>query len=234
MSARIRLVLLPGLLCDAELWAHQTAHLSEVAEPVVVRTDLADSVGELAEAVLRAVPGRFALAGLSMGGYVSLEILRRAPDRVAKLALLDTNARADTPEQTERRRALLDISARGGFDRILPALLPSFLHPARLEDAGLVARMKAMAGRVGPDGFARQQAAIIARPDSWPGLPQIACPTLVLCGRQDPLSDVAVHAEMADMIPGARLAVIEDCGHMATMEQPQAATVLMRDWILYA
>jgi pimeloyl-ACP methyl ester carboxylesterase len=234
MEGRIPLVLLPGLLCDGDLWAHQVAHLGEAARPTVADLGEGGTIGALAGRVLDGAPDRFALAGLSMGGYVALEIVRRAPDRVVKLALLDTNARADSPEQTARRRALLDVAARGGFDRIAPAMLPSLVHPDRLGDAGLAGRLRDMAARIGATAFARQQGAIIGRPDSRPGLAAIGCPTLVLCGRQDAICPVELHAEIAGSIPGARLAVVEDCGHMSAMERPQAVTALLRDWLLYA
>jgi pimeloyl-ACP methyl ester carboxylesterase len=227
-------VLLPGLLCDPDLWSHQVAHLGEVATPAVLDLTGADSMAALACAVLDRSPDRFALAGLSMGGYVALEIMRRAPDRVVKLALLDTNAREDTPEQTARRNALVAISEKGGFERIVPTMLPNLVHPDRLEDWELVTRVEGMAAKVGPAAFRRQQAAIMGRLDSRPHLPAIACPTLVLCGRQDALTPPALHAEMAAGIPGARLAVIEDCGHLSSLERPQAVTALLRDWLAYA
>ncbi len=234
MAEKIPLVLLPGLLCDADLWRHQTTHMAEVATVRVMDLTGADSLGGMVEALLGAAPAAFALAGLSMGGYVAMEVMRRAPDRVTKLALLDTNARADKPEAMERRKGLMEIAAKGGFDRVMPIMLPNLVHPDRLDDVELVGRMKGMAGRVGPEAFARQQVAIMNRPDSRPDLPAIRCPTLVLCGRQDLLCPVESHAEMVDVIPGARLAVVEDCGHMSTMEQPQAVTALLRDWLVYA
>ncbi len=234
MARPLPLVLLPGLLCDPDLWSHQVAHLGEVATPAVLDLTGADSMAALACAVLDRSPDRFALAGLSMGGYVALEIMRRAPDRVVKLALLDTNAREDTPEQTARRNALVAISEKGGFERIVPTMLPNLVHPDRLEDWELVTRVEGMAAKVGPAAFRRQQAAIMGRLDSRPHLPAIACPTLVLCGRQDALTPPALHAEMAAGIPGARLAVIEDCGHLSSLERPQAVTALLRDWLAYA
>ena len=233
MADRIPLVLVPGLLCDEALWAHQTEHLGEVAEPAVVLATGAPSIGGVAEQVLAAAPARFALAGLSMGGYVALEIMRRAPGRVARLALLDTSARPDTPEQTALRREMLELVARGGFGKVMPASLPKLVHPDRLQDDRLLGVIKGMAARVGEEAYVRQQTAIIARPDSRPDLARIRCPTLVLCGRQDALCPVDRHAEMAAAIPGARLAIIEDCGHMAPLERPQAVTALLREWVVY-
>jgi pimeloyl-ACP methyl ester carboxylesterase len=232
VTGRIPLVLLPGLLCDAALWAHQTAHLADVADCAVADTTRHDSVGAIADAVLAAAPPRFALAGLSMGGYVAFEILRRAPERVLRLALLDTSARPDSEEQVRRRRALIELSRAGRFKGVTPRLLPLLVHPDRLDDPSVTDVVFGMAERVGRDAFERQQTAILTRPDSRPDLPRIACPTLVVVGRQDALTPPDRAEEIAAGIPGARLCVVEDCGHLVTVERPQAATVLMRDWLL--
>ncbi|EWY39609.1 alpha/beta hydrolase [Skermanella stibiiresistens SB22] len=228
------LILLPGLLCDAALWEHQSRYLTEVADVSVADLTGHDGIEALADSVLASAPPRFALAGLSMGGYVALEILRRAPDRVIKLALLDTNARADTDEQRRRRRGLMALANQGEFRGVTPRLLPMLIHPSRTDEAELTGVVMEMAERVGKDAFLRQQTAIMNRPDGLPDLGAIACPTLVLCGRQDALSTLEMHVEMADAIPGARLAVVEECGHFVTLERPFAATALMRDWLIYA
>jgi pimeloyl-ACP methyl ester carboxylesterase len=231
---QIPLILLPGLLCDEALWSHQTRYLSEIADITVADQTGRDSVSALAADVLAKAPPRFALAGLSMGGYVALEIVRQAPERVAKLALIDTNARSDTDEQRRKRRGLMALADRGEFRGVTPRLLPVLVHPDRTNDAELTGEVMAMAERVGRDAFLRQQKLIMDRPDSRPMLPSIACPTLVLCGRQDAISTLEMHAEMADAIPGSRLSVVEECGHLATLERPHAATALMRDWLLYS
>ncbi len=234
MSDRIPLILLPGMPLDAALWEHQTRHLADVAEPAVGDLTGRDSMAALAAAVLARAPGRFALAGLSMGGYVAFEILRQAPERVAKLALLDTSARPDTPEQTATRQDAVRLVGQGRFRQVVAAGMPRLVHPDRSTDAALVESVQAQAQRVGPDGYVRQQTAIMNRPDSRPGLGSIACPTLVLCGRQDAITPPALHEEIAGGIPGARLVLIEDCGHLSAMEQPQAVTALLREWLLYA
>lgn len=234
MTARPCLVLLPGMPLDAALWDHQIRHLAEVAEPVVGDVSGHDTMAGLAGAVLQSVPdGPFLLAGLSLGGYVALEIMRQAPHRVTKLALLDTSARPDTPEQTVIRRQAVDLARQGRYAAVVAASLPRLLHPDRLSDAGMVASVQDQAARVGPAAYARQQQAIIGRPDSRPGLSAIACPTLVLCGRQDAITPVDIHREIAAAVPGARLAVVEECGHLAPMERPHVVTGLLRDWILY-
>ena len=231
MTVKVPLVLLPGLLCDAALWAHQKKHLADVAEIGVADLTGADSLASMAASVLDRAPARFALAGLSMGGYLAFEIMRRAPERVIRLALLDTSARPETPEQTQRRRGLIELAEKGKFKGIAPRLMPLFLHPDRLSDVALTEGIAAMAERVGRDAFVRQQKAIMGRPDSRPGLAAISCPTLVVVGRQDVLTPPDAGAEIAAAIPGARMVVIEDCGHMSTMERPQAVTALMRDWL---
>jgi pimeloyl-ACP methyl ester carboxylesterase len=191
----------------------------------------ADSVAGLAEAALAAAPQRFALAGLSMGGYVALEIMRRAPQRVAGLALIDTSARPDTEEQSRRRRGLIALARTGKFKGVTPRLLPLLLHPARLEDPVLTGRVMAMAARIGRDAFLRQQTAILGRPDSRPDLPRIACPAVVVCGRQDELTPLPVSEEMAALIPGAALVVVEDSGHLSTMERPEAVNAALAAWL---
>jgi pimeloyl-ACP methyl ester carboxylesterase len=231
MTDKIPLVLLPGLLCDAALWQPQAAALAEVAEPWVADLTLDDSMAGMAQRVLAEAPPRFALAGLSMGGYVAQEIMRRAPERVTRLALLDTSARADTPELTARRRGLIELSQKGQFKGVTPRLLPLLIHPDRLGDAAFTATVMGMAERVGKAGFLRQQMAIMGRPDGRGDLGRIACPTLVLCGRQDALTPPALHEELAALIPGARLVVVEHCGHLSTLERPEEVNDALRRWL---
>lgn len=231
MTVRETLVLLPGLLCDAALWAAQEAGLSDLAEIRIADLTLDDSVAAMAARVLANAPERFALAGLSMGGYAALAVLRAAPRRITRLALLDTSAAPDTPEQTARRRGLIDLASRGQFKGVTPRLLPLLVHPARVAEQPLAGAVMAMAERVGPDAFLRQQRAIMGRPDSFALLPTIDVPTLVLCGRQDALTPLAASEAMEAAIPGARLEVVEDCGHLSTMERPAQVTQAMRGWL---
>jgi Predicted hydrolases or acyltransferases (alpha/beta hydrolase superfamily) len=231
---RQSLVLLPGLLNDHRLWTHQVEDLADVADVQVGDLTRDDSMAAMAERVLAVAPDRFALAGLSMGGYVALEIMRRAAGRVERLALLDTAARPDTPEQSQRRRDAVAIARLpGGFAKIMPAMLPNLVHPDHLplDRVGGLARDMALA--VGPEAFARQQNAIIHRPDSRPGLPRISCPTLVLVGRDDALTPLDRAEEMAALIPGAVLEEIEHCGHLSALEQPEQVSAALRRWLLY-
>ena len=226
------LVLLPGLLNDAALWARQIAGLSDLADDIRV-PDLTrhETVREIAGAVLADVPGRFALAGLSMGGYVALEIVRQAPDRIERLALLDTSARADDDAQRRRRAGLIQLADMGRFKGVTPRLLPMLVHPSRLDDPTVTGPILEMAARVGRDGFIRQQKAILSRTDSRDLLAAVHCPTLVVCGRQDQLTPLALSEEMAAAIPGAELEIVEECGHLPALERPEATTDLLRRWL---
>lgn len=231
MTDRPTLVLLPGLLCDDRLWKPQAEALSDVADIVIADMTRDETMSGMAARALEDVPDTFALAGLSMGGHVAFEIMRTVPERVTRLALLDTGARADTPEQTTRRKDLIGLADRGEFRAVSPRLLPLFIHEDRLTDTPLVEDIAEMADSVGKDAFLRQQKAIMGRPDSRPGLAGIACPTLVLCGRQDALTPVALSEEIAGLIPGADLVVIDDCGHLATMERPDEVNAALRTWM---
>lgn len=231
MARKTALVLLPGLLCDKALWRCQIEALRDTAEPWVADLTRDESLAAMARRVLQTAPPRFALAGLSMGGYCALEVMRQAPERVERLALLDTGARADTPEQTSRRHGLIELSEKSEFKGVTPRLLPLLVHSDRLKETNLVGAVIAMAERIGKDAFIRQQKAMMGRIDSRPSLAQITCPTLVLCGREDQLTPLALHEEMASLIAGARLDVIDHCGHLSTMERPEAVTAELRQWL---
>jgi len=225
------LALLAGLLDDGALWRHQIAALQDRAKCFVPDFTTQESIAAMAETVLQAMPARFALAGLSMGGYVAFEILRRAPERVDRLALLDTKAGPDSAEQTARRRGLIELARKGRFQGVTRQLLPMLVAEAHLANAALIEEVMAMAARVGRQAFVRQQIAIMGRTDSRPTLAQIVCPTLVLCGRDDQLTPPEQHMEMAAGIRDARLVVVEDCGHLAPLEQPAAVTVGLTKWL---
>ncbi|MGH6618292.1 MAG: alpha/beta fold hydrolase [Alphaproteobacteria bacterium] len=233
MSDRPHLVFVPGLLCDAALWAHQIGHMEDIADCHVGDTRSDDTIAGMAHTILQGAPQRFALAGLSMGGYVAFEIMRQAPERVARLALLDTAATPDTEERRQRRLDLIKLAEIGEFKGVAPRLLPQFIHPDRLLDGTLTDAIMEMTQRVGKDAFLRQQNAIMGRADSRPHLSRIKVPTLVLCGRGDAMTPVERHVEIAEAIPKARLAIVEDSGHLTTMERPQAVTALLRDCMIY-
>lgn len=232
MTKKTPLALLPGLLLDESFWRNQVEGLADVAEPLVVDVTRRDSIQAMASDVLADLPERFALCGLSMGGYVALEIMRQAPERVERLALLDTKARPDDPEMVARRRGLIELAQKGQFKGVTPRLLPLLIHPSRLQDEALTNHILAMAEAVGRDGFLRQQKAILGRPDFRPLLPTIRCPTLVLCGRQDQLTPVDAHLELAAGIADARLVVLEDCGHLPPLELPERTSSELRRWLM--
>jgi pimeloyl-ACP methyl ester carboxylesterase len=227
------LVLLPGLLCDGALWAPQVAALSDIAECWIPDSLAQASMPAMAHAVLRDAPfDRFALAGLSMGGYVCMEIMRQAPQRVGAIALLDTRATADTPEETQRRHDLMRLAQTArGFQPVTTRMLPLLIHESRLGDTPLVEVVRGMAQRTGIEAYVRQQQAIISRPDSRADLEQIAVPSLVLCGRQDALTTLSDHEDMARLIPGAELIVVEQCGHLSSLERPDEVNSALRHWI---
>ncbi len=226
------LLILPGLLEDADAFQQVVSGLSEVVTSVIADMTRADTIeGLAAEAIKQAPTGKFFLAGHSMGGYVALEVMRQAPDRVAKLALLNTNARPDTAEATENRRRLMALADKD-FPAVPNTLMPKLMAPAHLGDTVLTGTIGAMALAVGPEAFKRQQEAIIGRIDSRPHLKDIKVPTLVVAARHDALMPVEILKEMADGIPGARLAILEESGHMASIEQPEAVAALLKEWIV--
>lgn len=227
------LVLLPGLLCDRALWQPQIEALRDMCNPWVADLTRNDSIEAMAARVLTQAPSeRFALAGLSMGGYVAMEIMRQAPQRVSRLALLDTRARRDAPEETERRHELLRLAqTERGFTPITNRMLPLLVHPARAQDEALIDIIRGMAERIGVSAYLRQQKAVMSRPDFRSVLAAIACPTLVLCGRQDAITSLEMHEDLVRMIPNAKLMVIEQCGHLATLERPAEVNVALRDWL---
>ena len=216
------ILMVPGLLCDAALWSPQVAHLTLRYACHIADVTSHDSIASMAAESLRAAPPQFVLAGLSMGGYVALEIMRQAPERALALMLLDTSARQDTPEQSERRQSLIALAKMGKFKGVTPRLMPLLIHKDRLEEQPLVQIVLDMAERVGQAAFLRQQTAILGRPDSRPFLSQIHVPTQIVCGDSDALTPPALAREMATDIPDARLTLVPDCGHLSTLERPEA------------
>lgn len=230
LSPPLPTVLIPGLNCSARLYAGQIPALWRFGAVLIADHRRDDTIAAIARRTLAAAPPRFALAGLSMGGYIALEIVRQAPERVAKLALLDTGARPELPEQTARRRPLMELAKSGRFGEIPDLQFPVFVHKNRHGDVALRQLVRTMAEETGPDAFLRQQQAIIGRADSRPSLGAIACPTLVLVGEGDELTPPVLSQEIAAGIPGARLVVVADCGHLSTVERPQAVTQALVEW----
>lgn len=221
------ILLVPGLNCSPRLFAAQIPALWRLGPVMIADHRRGDSMAEIARQILAAAPGRFRLAGLSMGGYIALEIMRQAPARVAKLALLDTSARPETPEQTERRNKLIALAEKGQMREIMDVLWLVMVDPSRLKEAALRAPMDEMAEDTGTEAFIRQQRAIIGRADSRPGLGAIKCPTLIIVGASDQLTPPAHAEEIAQGIPGAKLVKLAGCGHMSPMEKPEEVTKLL-------
>lgn len=224
-------VLVPGLACTAEMFAPQVARLSRHRPVSIASTAEGDGMAQMAAAILRDAPPRFALGGISMGGYIAFEIMRQAPERVERLALLDTTARPDAPEQTAQRQALIARAEDGQLEAILREIAPRLLHPRHKADQSLIEVQVRMGLDVGAAGFVRQQRAIIGRADSRPDLLGIRIPTLVLVGDRDPLTPPIRAREMADALPDAQPVVVPDCGHASTLEQPDAVNTALLDWL---
>ncbi|MCF1470590.1 alpha/beta fold hydrolase [Agrobacterium vitis] len=225
------IVMIPGLLCSAELYAPQIPALWPFGPVTVASTLSGTTMSEIATNILRDAPPRFALIGLSMGGYVALEIMRQAPERVNKLALLDTSARPDTPEQTVQRRGMLAQAKSGDFKGLLSQVMAMLPHPARRDDLHLLEVNIRMGLTVGLDGFERQTKAIIGRADSRPHLADITVPTLVLVGDSDPITPPFLSEEIVAAIPNSSLVVIPECGHSSTLEQPEAVNRALVTWL---
>ena len=231
MDNTMPILLVPGLVSSPRTFAPVTPALWRLG-PVTIANHIRDNnIGAIARRILAEAPPRFALAGHSMGGYIAFEIMRQAPGRVAKLALINTQARPDTPEATARRRGQIARAQSGEYHAVLDDLFAGFVHPSRREDSGLRQFAHDMGDDVGADGFVRQQTAAMSRPDSRPTLAWIKCPTLVLTGDEDNTIPNSLSVEMANGIPGAKLVILPHCGHLPQPEQPQATADALVEWL---
>jgi len=223
-------LLVPGLNCDARVYSHAATALWPLG-PVTVANHLAgEGVAAIARNILGEAPPRFALAGFSMGGYISLEIMRQAPGRVLKLALLDTNARPDSAELTENRRRRIALTRGGKFGLVVEQSFAASVHSDHVDDSDLYAIHRTMADANGPEVYVRHQKAIIARPDSRPGLGAIEVPTLIVVGEGDEITPPDMAEEMHGLIAGSTLVTIPRAGHMALLEQPDLMNAALRQW----
>lgn len=228
---RPSVVLVSGQLLTAACWTPQIEALSPDYDIRIADHGRDDTIGGMAARLLAEMPERFDLVAHAMGGFVAFEVLRRAPQRVRSLALLSTLAPADQPAQTERRQGYIRLVEAGRFDAVVEERVPILLHPARREDEALLSVVRRMARETGAERFLGQQRAIMARADSRPSLPAIPCPTLLVWGRQDGIATEAHQQEMLAAIPDCRLTVIEDCGHLVTLERPATVNALLADWL---
>jgi pimeloyl-ACP methyl ester carboxylesterase len=236
MTIAYPVVFLPGLLCDRACWTLQLAALRDHADCAVADYASLDSLPAMAGAVLARASGDLVVVGHSMGGRVALEVYRRAPERVRGLALLDTGYQARAHDDAgERERAgrmqLVELARRDGMRAMGRQWVRPMVHPGRLDDELLIGAILDMIERTTVDVFAAQQRALLARPDATALLSQIACPTLVLCGREDAWSPPSRHEEMVRRIPSSELVVVERCGHMSTMERPDEVSAALRAWL---
>jgi len=230
------LILVPGLMCDRTVWERQIRDLSGLADCLVPDHGTLDTLPARAAAILKDAPARFALAGHSMGARVAFEVFRQAPERVERLAILDTRyqplASGEAGEQERAGRyKLLAIAKLHGVRVMAQEWVQGMVHPDRRTDSELIPAIVEMFGRKTPEIFEAQIHALLSRPDAGPLLDQIRVPTLILCGREDAWSPPQAHEEMAACILSGRLVIVENSGHMVTMEQPERVTSAMRAWL---
>jgi pimeloyl-ACP methyl ester carboxylesterase len=225
------LILVPGLLCDETVWQDQVAAFAAAHEVTVPILDGYDSIPDMAAALLARAPRTFALAGHSLGGRIALEVVRQAPARVSRLALLDTGVHPTTPTERPRRYQLLSLAESAGMSAVAREWLPPMVHRDRHDDPAVMGPLNAMVERRAPASFRNQVMALLNRPDARPVLATIGCPTLVLCGRDDSWSPLAQHEEITAAIRGSVLAVIDRCGHMAPYERPVEVTRELERWL---
>ncbi|MGB8399858.1 alpha/beta fold hydrolase [Bradyrhizobium sp.] len=231
MENTMPILLVPGLVSSPRIFAPVVPALWRFGPVMVANHIRDDNMGAIARRILAEAPPRFALAGHSMGGYIAFEIIRQAPERVARLALMNTQARPDTPEATVRRRGMIARAQGGEYRAVLDELLPGFVHSSRRNDAALRQLVYDMGDDVGPEAFVRQQTAVIGRVDSRPTLAWIRCPTLVLTGDEDNTIQNSLSVEIADGIHGAKLVILPNCGHLPQPEQPRATAEALVEWL---
>lgn len=225
------LYLLPGLLCDASIFATQIADLADTCEVRSLDFFGFDSIPAMAKHVLDQAPERFSVAGFSMGGRVAFEVFRQAPERIERFCAFDTGLPPLAPGELEKREAIIKLAYDEGMEGLADSWLPPMIHPSRQGDATFMKPLRDMILSVTPEIHEKQIRALIDRPDARPVLQQIHCPALFLAGRQDLWSPPELHEEMAKAVPGSRFVVIEDSGHFVSVEQPAAFTKALRDWM---
>jgi pimeloyl-ACP methyl ester carboxylesterase len=225
------IVFIPGLMCTGRIYQHQAETLGQTHPVLLANHWSHDSMAGIVKSILDTAPEKFALAGMSMGGYAALEIMRQAPTRVEKLILMSTSAKPDTPERSADRRKQVDAAKKSGLRPGTKALYPKLVHPARHEDAPLLTTFIEMAEHLGIDAFANQIEAIIGRPDSRPLLSEINIPTLVIAGKDDQLITPDNSEEIASGIKGAKLELVDHCGHMGMIEKPESYTKLLKAFL---
>lgn len=226
------LVLIPGLNCTPALYAPQWPALASGRQILVADNTTDDTVTAMVERLLAVAPERFALCGLSMGGYIALEVMLRAPERVTRLALLDTTAKPPTPDTNLPREQMIALAEKGAFDNVVTVLWQKLVAPSRLADEALRLEVRGMAEAVGASGFIRQQRAIMGRSDARPVLGTISVPSLVVVGAEDAITPPDEAREIAGGIGAkARYLEVPGCGHLSTLEAPEVVTRALLDWL---
>ena len=231
MAEGLPIVMVPGLTCTARLYAPQIEALWPYGPTMVADHRRDADIKAIAARILNNCPPRFALAGLSMGGYIAFEMMRQAAARIEKLALLDTSARPDAPEQTAARKTQIAMARSGRYAEIPEQSIPRFLHRERQKDPTLTGIVRQMIEMTGSEAFVRQQQAIMSRPDSRPLLSSIRCPTTVVVGDEDVATPPELNKEIAEGIAGARYVVVPNCAHLSTIEQPEAVNAALAEWL---
>ena len=231
MPNSLPVVLVPGLACSPRIYDPQIPSLWRQGPVFIANHARGGDMAAIARRILAEAPLRFALAGHSMGGDIIFEMFRQAPERISRLAFLNTSARPDAPEVTEKRRVMIQEVKQGGYRAVMDRLFANFVHPALARDEHLHRIVLDMADDVGPDAFVWQLEAITGRIDSRPTLATIKCPTLVLTSDTDNMMPPDASSEIASAIPGAKLVTIQDCGHLTQLEKPQAVTDALLDWL---
>lgn len=231
MEAGTPVVMVPGLNCSARVYAPQLPALWQFGSVQIADHRRGNSMVAIAKSILDASPPRFALVGFSMGGYISLEILRQAKERVIKLALIDTAAAADRTDQTEKRHKSIALTREGKSAEREEALWPLLVHESRLKDEAVRTIVKEMHQDTGTDAYINQQTAIMGRADSRPMLKELKMETLIVVGDSDQLTPPAAAKEMHELVTGSKLDVIPNCGHMSTLERPDRVTKLLVEWL---
>jgi pimeloyl-ACP methyl ester carboxylesterase len=231
MPADLPIVLVPGLGSSVRNHLAILPTLWRYGSVFVANQTRDDTVAAMAARALSEAPPKFSLIGHSLGGYIVLEMIRQAPERVARLALLNTSARLDTPEATALRHERIAETRAGRYAEMQAKNFPLSVHPDRVDDPALIEMSRLTREDSGPDAFIRQQTAIMARIDSRPFLKDIRVPTLVLSGDQDRLISNEFSKEMASLIPGAKLVIVPNCGHLAPAERPEATAAALDAWL---
>lgn len=225
------LILVPGSLCDERVWQYQTAALADIAEVSIPSLHGHDSLTDMASAVLARAPDTFALAGFAMGGRVALEMVRSAPERIERLALIDSSVHPVAEGEAERRQPQIDMAREQGLPALAAWWNPKIAHPATRDDAAFMGLLESMACTFSPEDYEREVRALLTRPDSRDLLDRIAVPVLVLAGEDDPLSTVERNRSMAAAIPHAELVIVAGAGHFPMLEKPAEVSTAMRAWL---